>query len=242
MRIDVRLTPAAVRDGDVQGRAAVVIDVIRFSTSVLAALEAGAAGVLPAPTAGKAAALAGSLGRSDVLLCGELGGRKPEGFDLGNSPRGFTPGRVSGRTLVYGTTNGTRALHRVREARCVAVACLANLGGVAGRLRAWDRPALVVCAGREGKAGLDDVWCAGLLVDRLEDGGPVEMDDGARLAAGAARSLGRPDRDALATTAAGAALVEIGLGEDLQMCAAMDRTDAVPVLADGRLTLADAAG
>lgn len=238
MRLGVRLLPSAIREGEVEGRVAVVIDVIRFSTSVLAALEAGAAGVRTAPSPADAARLADGLGRSGVLLCGEVGGEPIEGWDLGNSPRELASGRVAGRTLVYSTTNGTRALERVRDAERVLVGCLRNLGAVAGRVRELALPALLVCAGREGRVGLDDAWCAGLLADRLSEEDPrLEPDDGARVAVAASRWLGVPDRDALAATGAGAALVSIGYGGDLDVCAEMDVTGAVPVLGERGLVL-----
>ncbi|HKK27292.1 MAG TPA: 2-phosphosulfolactate phosphatase [Gemmatimonadota bacterium] len=242
MRLGVRLLPSAVREEEVEGRVAVVIDVIRFSTSVLAALEAGAAEVRTAPSPGEAARLADGLGRSEVLLCGEVGGKPIEGWDLGNSPRELASGRVAGRTLVYSTTNGTRALERVRGAERVLVACFRNLGAVARRVRELGAPALLVCAGRDDRVGLDDAWCAGLLADRLaEEEARPELDDGARVAVAASRSLGTPDRDALAATGAGAALVRIGYGGDLDVCAEMDRTGAVPVLGESGLVLEGAA-
>jgi len=242
MKLRVGLLPPAVRENEVEGRVAVVIDVIRFSTSVLVALEAGAAEVRTAPSPADAVRLAESLGRSAVLLCGEVGGEPIPGWDLGNSPRELASGRVAGRTLVYSTTNGTRALERVRGAEHVLVGCLRNLGAVAARVRELAAPTLVVCAGREGRVGLDDAWCAGLLAGRVsEHGGLHELDDGARVAVAAARSLGIPDRDALAATGAGAALVNIGYGGDLDVCAEMDATGAVPVLVESGLVLEGAA-
>lgn len=239
MRLEVRLRPEAVRDEEIRGRVVVVIDVIRFSTSVTVALESGARRVLPAASVEEARRLARTLGRSEVLLCGEQGGDRVEGYDLGNSPREFKHERVAGRTLVYSTTNGTRAVDRVRDAGRVLVACMRNLGAVAGRVRAQDQPTLLLCAGRAGSVALDDAWCAGLLAERIGREGRIEPDDTARLALAAARSLGLPDRSALERTESGAAVAARGLAEDLEVCAQMDRTGTVPVLEEGSLVLED---
>lgn len=237
MRVQVLWTPAELEAVELEGRLAAVVDVVRATTSILVALEAGARKVFPTGSTDGALKLADSLGREDVLLCGEREGRKIEGFDLGNSPREFRPERVEGRTLVYTTTNGTRAIRRAADAKELVLASFRNLDAVAARARSRGLPLVVVCAGRAGRVGLDDALCAGWLVRRLSAGGDILPDDGAQAAELVARELGRPDAELLGNTAAGRAVVEIGLEADLEHCAEMNASVAVPTLADGAISL-----
>lgn len=227
-------TPCELDAVDLKGGTAVVVDVLRASTSMLAALEAGALRILPAATEAEARALASRLPRRVVLLCGEREGVRIEGFDRGNSPLEYTAERVSGRTLVYCTTNGTPALRRAaRKAREVLVACFRNLGAVAEELASRPAPHVIVCAGRQGRVSLDDALCAGHLALRLRGAGADRLCDGARTALSLAECLGPPTPELVARAAGGRALIELGFQRDVAFCAEMDRSGVVPVLSDG---------
>lgn len=236
MRIDVLWTPGEAERIDWKGTTAVVIDVLRASTSVVTALEAGARTAIPTASTEDAMRMAGSLGRDNVLLCGEREGRRIEGYDLGNSPLEYSGERVRGATLICNTTNGTAAMRGASEADSMLIGCFRNIAAVAAEARRADRPTIVVCAGRLGRVSLEDALCAGLLVGALQSGVTEnQLSDGARSAAVLGTSLGPPDEALLARTAAGRALVDIGLAPDLAFCAALDATTTVPVLVDGGL-------
>lgn len=244
MEIETLWTPSDLEGTDLAGRAAAAVDVVRATTTVLAALEAGAERVRPVASREEARAVERSL-RADgpgepPLLCGEREGRRIEGFDHGNSPRELAEAPVEGRSLVFTTTNGTPLLRRLAPAGEVVLACFRNLSAVARRLADGGRDVVIACAGKEGRAGLDDVACAGHLVRgiRRRRGEEVELGDGARDALAVAELLGEPDADWLASTAAGRALVEIGLEADLAWCAETDASLGVPVLREGEVRLA----
>ena len=247
MKVDVFAVPGELDDADLSGAKVVVVDVIRATTTVLTALEAGALRVLAAASIEEAARLAGSAGRSGVLLCGERRGRRIDGFALGNSPGEFRLEAVEGKTLVWTTTNGTRALRRCRSAGEVSLGCFRNRRALADRLVASidgevGRKAVpgvaIACAGKEGRLGLEDLLCAGLIVEALEESVPgIRPSDGARAALAVAEAIGVPTPDFLATTAAGVALVRIGLEQDLAFCAEVDVSLCVPVLGDGGFVL-----
>jgi 2-phosphosulfolactate phosphatase len=81
----------------------VVFDVLRATTSMLAALSHGAAQIFPVKEISEALALQRGL-PPPALLAGERDGLRIRAaqtgggdFDLGNSPREFTPERVAGR-------------------------------------------------------------------------------------------------------------------------------------------------
>ena len=201
------------------------------------ALAHGARAIYPTGSTEDAVKLATSLGREDTLLCGERKGAKVEGFDLGNSPREFDGPTVSGKRLVMSTTNGTRALILGGEGDRLIVCAFTNLGAVANVLK--DAPAVaILCAGREDRFSLEDTLCAGHLIARLRGQHEVDtvLNDASRAALALADSL-QPDRDFLSETAAGRALIDIDLGDDLDICAQVDRHRIGPEMRDRAITL-----
>lgn len=239
MRLDVILSPAEPWSAGAAGTA-VVIDVLRASSTILEALVNGARGVIPVAGVDQAVRIADEIGRETALLCGERGGAAIAGFELGNSPPEFTPARVKGRTLVMSTTNGTAALIAARGAQRCIVAALRNAHAVAAALAAADADAVLVCAGREGRFALEDALCAGIVARGVVDAGKVvELGDGARAALRLAGRQGRRLDRVLARTEAGRQLRSIGKGRDVTFCARLDVHDRVPVVREGRVQLQD---
>ena len=176
MKIDAILTPAelpALARRDLRGAACVVFDVLRATSAFVTALRNGAIAVIPAAEISEALAI--RKNRPDVLLAGERDGLKIRAaqtggtdFDLGNSPREFTPEMVRGRTIVSTTTNGTRALHACAGAQTVLAGCFLNLGATAEFIRRLQ-PAevLLVCAGTRENRADEDVLAAGPLCEAI---------------------------------------------------------------------------
>ena len=222
--------------GPLPGRAVVVVDVLRATTSLLVMLERGCAEVLIAPSI--EAARRYHRAHPDVLLAGEEGGRAPAGFHFGNSPVAFAAAALAGRRVVFATTNGTRAMRMARDASVVLLGCLRNRSAVAREALAAARDGLglsVVCAGREGRFSLDDAYTAGAIVAAAltgrEGGGSLELTDAAMAALELYR--GTPQPAALfRRTRAGQNVIAIGLPEDLDYCAEPDRSETVPRLGD----------
>lgn len=232
MRISVRFAPDKVDRGELPGAAAVVIDVVRATSCIVEAVANGARAVHPVVSVEEAFGLRRSLG-PDTLLCGERKGLRVDGFDLGNSPAEFSRAAVSGKRLVMTTTNGTRAFAAAAPADRVLTASFQNRSAVVDALRD-EASVVVVCAGKEGRFSLDDTVCAGIIVRGLCDRvhGPVRLNDGAAAAADLA-GIHPVTGDMLAGTAAGQALVDVGLGSDLALCARADRHQIVPMMQDG---------
>jgi len=237
MRVEVHFTRAEVESATLGEATAVVIDVVRATTTIVEALANGAVGIYPTASAEDAAKLAASLGREDTLLCGERRGVKVDGFDLGNSPAEFTADVVGGKKLVMSTTNGTRAITSASEAKRVLVCAFTNLGAVATAVAADDALA-VLCAGQQEQFSIDDALCAGYLIRRVVEGGtgPFELNDAARAARALAEQL-TPDQTFLEEVSGGRVLAEIGLAGDLEICGEVDRHDIVPMMHDQAITL-----
>src|SRR5205807_327556 len=112
------------------GATAVVIDVLRATTTIVYALAAGCRQVLPVADLDEARALANSMPAGKVLLGGERGGAPLPDFDLGNSPAEYTAARCRNRALVLTTSNGTRAIVRASAAERVLIAAFVNFSAV----------------------------------------------------------------------------------------------------------------
>jgi 2-phosphosulfolactate phosphatase len=225
MRIDTYFTVEELDPATLESATVVVVDVVRATTTLVEALANGARGIYATASTEEAVKLAQSLGREDTLLCGERKGSKVPGFDLGNSPREFTRSAIEGKRLVMSTTNGTRALAKGQHGARLLTCAFTNLSAVARAVAGAER-LVVLCAGREGRFTLDDALCAGHLVRRVQDDRDVTLNDASQ-AAGAWAGVHEPTREFLEATEGGRALVEIGLGDDLDVCAEVDRHDIV---------------
>lgn len=241
MRIDLAFSPLELAAfGDLADRTVVVIDVLRATTTIAAALANGASGVVPVATADEARDLARTLSAHRPLLTGEARGLKMPGFDLGNSPREMTADAVSGRLLVMATTNGTRTLALAKGARRVVTASFTNLGAVVASFLRDPQNLLVACAGREGTAALEDTVCGGYLIERIENGLDIDLQlgDAALLAQAASEPYDRV-LDMLWRSEHGRFLVKQGLEADLPACASMDSLAILPELAGDRLVIGE---
>lgn len=228
MNIEVFLTGHTVTDEDVQGRTVVVIDVLRASSTIAAALHNGARAVIPVADMAEAGKIASNLDPSSYLLGGERHGDKIEGYHLGNSPIEYTAEVVKDRTVILTTTNGTRALAKARAAEHLLVGSFLNASAVISFIEAAGRDVAIICAGKQDRVSLEDTLCAGMLLQRLwgEDA-PALLPDAARLA----YTQYKHDRERLGEALRNAAharyLAEKGYGSDVDFVL---RTDALPVL------------
>ena len=218
--IDVALTPADLRPADV----AVVIDVLRATSTATQALASGYHRVLCADSIERAVALR-APGR---VLAGEQRCVVPPGFDMGNSPIEAT--LRHGDELVLATTNGAPAIvATARHAPRVLLACLLNLESVLGALRCdehqTERDIQIVCSGTDGKVALEDVYVAGRICARLEG----QRTDVALIAEALAATYPTP-LQALSASRNARTLTAVGLEHDIGYCARESELDVVPAV------------
>jgi len=170
--LNVYALPRYVEPVELAGGTVVVIDVLRASTTIIYALDAGAREVVPCLEIADARKLAEQLPFDEIVLGGEREGILIDGFDLGNSPEDYTPDRVEGKTVIFTTTNGTRAMIHARMADEVLIGAFVNAGAIVDRLMNREK-VCIVCAGTDGRISEDDALVAGLLVDRLQRRGGI---------------------------------------------------------------------
>ena len=218
MRVHVAFTP----DEAAEAPTGVVIDVIRATSTICQALDAGYERVWCAAEVEDARALR----EADVTLGGERLGVRIDGFDLGNSPSEYLEPRTS--TLALSTTNGTRAIVTAAE-RCdrVYIASLLNLAAVTEVARSDGDDVAVFCAGVKGAFALDDAYVAGRVAESLG----FERSDAAEAAFRLARSYSGAE-EAFRASRSGRDLIEHGpeLEADIARCARESVLDVVPRL------------
>jgi len=244
MKIDVFFTPTGFDEAYLRERIAVVIDVLRASTSIIAALQNGAKEIIPVEEIEEAHNAASSLFSERPLLCGERQGKLIDGFDLGNSPEEFSSDTVSGKSLVFCTTNGTRALVKSKEAKSVVVAGFNNISVVKEfilKLEHADNHLAIICAGKENRFSIEDALCAGLLVDKLLADKKTQLPLLPSDSAYAAKTLYEKYRGnelaALKDAEHGKYLASIGFAKDIETAAKIDSSQALPILEDNALRL-----
>lgn len=235
MHVDVVLGPGELEGGELSGRVAVVIDVLRATTTITSALENGAVAVIPFADLEECRAYREK--EPEVLLGGERKSVKPPGFDLGNSPCEYTAERVFGRRIAYTTTNGTRAIEACRGAEEVLLGALVNRRSVAEKLAASGFSAILVCAGKLGRPNLEDTYCAGAIIEALRDLAPKELHltDRALIAEAAFTAYGEKKESVLSVTDHGRDLVSLGFSDDVNYCEQTDTTGTVGRMYDGEI-------
>jgi 2-phosphosulfolactate phosphatase len=203
---------------------AVVIDVLRATTTLTVALASGARTVHAIET--PEAARARAAHEPGALLCGERGGRILPGFDLGNSPFEYTPERVGGRTLLFASTNGSVAMARAKSARRTWLGAFVNAAAVLDRLGDGG-DVVLVCAGKLGRFALEDAACAGYLANGLVARGARLEGAPARAAAGFAPRDAGEVRAAVVGCSHARELSALGpeFVRDVAFCAELDRLD-----------------
>ncbi len=225
MRVDVAFAPALASPAPT----AVVIDVLRATSTIAQALDAGYEQIHCCADVDDALTLRRELGRG--VLAGERECVRIPGFDLGNSPREFL--EPAAELAILSTTNGTRALVAAAErAERVYAASFLNLGAVAEVVREAGRDVSLVCAGVLEAFAMDDAYCAGRLAALLDG----ELTDAAHAAVRIAEGF-KSSEAGLTASQSARNLLAAGLDDDIAWCARTDVLTVVPRLT-GTTTLA----
>jgi len=223
MKIDLILRHDDFLPEHGRGRTAIVIDVLRASTSIVAMMMNGVSSIVPVMTPAEAFRMREKHG---YLLAGEENGLRIQGFDFGNSPLEFEKNRVGGKTLVLCTSNGTKAIVKASAAEEVVVASFLNASSVAVYVGRLGRDVVILCAGTIGHESLEDSVCGGMIADALQ--GEFSPN------ASEARRLFLKHKDdvlsCLRDSFHGQDLIKLGFAKDLEYASQVDKTDVLPVL------------
>jgi 2-phosphosulfolactate phosphatase len=226
MHVDVVRLPCQMQACHLEGRAVVVFDVLRATTTIVTALAAGARELRVFDSLDSARVAAQAWAEPKVL-CGEKNCLPPPGFDLGNSPGDFAAGRVLGKTIFMSTTNGTHAIVAARGARLRFAAALLNSAAMAQALSRMRLAATLLCAGTNGQVAPEDVLGAGAVIDRLQKMGQIQLSESGAEALQLFRGAGRDLVGFLRNTQGGRNVLDAGLSADIDFAARLDALDLV---------------
>jgi 2-phosphosulfolactate phosphatase len=242
--LNVYALPQYVDPKEFVDSTAVVIDVLRAATTIVYALEAGASEIVPCLDVRDALAFATKRDADDFILGGERDGVAIDGFHLGNSPEEYTPDRVSGKTILFTTTNGTRAMVHARAADEIFIGAFVNAEAVVEKLLDSEK-ICILCAGTDGRVSEDDVLLAGLLVERLQQQCGMDFRQNAQAitarefwlnafalphTVGAEPLVADRLADRLRKSQGAQNLIALGLDEDILAASYIDRFDIAPRL------------
>jgi 2-phosphosulfolactate phosphatase len=221
------------------GATAVVLDVFLATTTLLTILENGARRVLPVASLEEAEEVRRRLEAPDVLRGGEQDAARIEGYDHGPFPDEYPPEVVSGKDVIFVTTNGTRAIADAAPAERVLLGCLRNAPAVARHLEASGTESVyLVCAGSAGRFTVEDFLGAAAVLSCMEADG-WRLNDGAWMARDfMARYRGR-EPEVLKEGRAGRWFFEHDRADAFEFVSSVGASELVPEVRDGQLRRAD---
>jgi 2-phosphosulfolactate phosphatase len=220
-----------------EGKVAIVLDVLFATSTIVTALANGVTEVIPTLDEAGARAEAQKHIQGSYILAGELYAETLPGF-ASPTPLALLEEKIAGRKLIYSTTNGTVALRQSSGADHVYAGALLNGEAVVNRVLEQHpgKTILIVCSGSMGMVNLEDLYGAGYLVDLLSR----SLDENSDFsdAALAVRSLYRSEdaSDCLLRARVGRMMVERNLTHEVHFAARLSTLDAVPMLEQGRLS------
>lgn len=231
------LSPALLHLYDASNSIVVIIDVLRATSTIAAALFNGARYVIPVDSVSRCM----ELGRQiDGVTAGERDGKIAEGLEYGNSPFEYPREFIEGKTLVLTTTNGTRLLHMALEkgAQEIVTGSFPNLSAVCDHLLAMKKDVILGCAAWKDRVNLEDTLFAGAIISRIGHAFSINCDSSHM--AEAMYEKGKKDLFAFMKKSNAShyhRLMNFGLEKDIRYCLTPDGANVLPAYKDGKLVV-----
>jgi len=229
MKLDVLFSPVQADELFFTGKTTIVIDVLRASSTIITALTNGAKEVVPVGTIEFAVKVSGGIFGGQTLLGGERNTKKIEGFALGNSPAEYSKEIVSGKSIVFYSTNGSRAIVKAKYSANLFVCSFNNLSAIAKHLIQLNEDVIILCSGNNNFFSLEDSVCAGMLISELVNVNKnAGLNDSSKCALTLFKSFGKNILKLLSETDHGELLITNGFESDLEACAKLNSTEVIP--------------
>ncbi|MCX6247308.1 MAG: 2-phosphosulfolactate phosphatase [Bacteroidetes bacterium] len=208
----------------------VLVDILRATTTICTAFENGVKEILPVATLEEAKALK----EKGFLVASEQDGIKLDFADFGNSAFSFTRDRVEGKTLVYCTTNGTRALEMAKDSGQVVIGAFINISALTQWLVDKNKNVVILCSGWKKKFCIEDTLFAGALSARLLESRLFKSNCDSTAVSVDLWNLAKPDvLQYIEKAAHRHRLKKLGLDDVIPYSFLEDKTKVVPVF-DGK--------
>ncbi|MBE0650975.1 MAG: 2-phosphosulfolactate phosphatase [Bacteroidales bacterium] len=238
MIIDIIPYASAIRPDLIKERTVVVIDVLRASSVMITALAHGAKAFVPAASVKAALQIASGIPSGECLLGGERDTKIIEGFNLGNSPLDYTEEAVKDKTVVLATSNGTKALNALHDAKRIFIGAFLNMKALTEKLADLDELVLV-CSGTNNNFSMDDALCASTIIDRISEKKEVKLSDLALTIQMAFHDKNLKHREQLHDCYHMNLLIRNGFEKDVDYCLQEDLFNIVPEMQEGKIVVPD---
>ncbi len=221
-----------IESGRLAGQTVIVIDVLRASTTIAAAFDAGFSTVITVETEQEAL----SLKSENTILAGERHCEKRKGFDYNNSPTEICKKRHDGESLILMTTNGTKTIKKAELADHVLIGSFLNASSCAKKALAFSCDITICCAGTRGEFALEDGLAAGYMIYLLKKRtDPVHVCDFSEMLEASYLQLANQLPERLLTTTTGRRLVSKNYIDDIQFAGRLNRLNIVPFVKENRI-------
>ncbi len=165
LQIITSLSPALFEFHKTDNSITVIIDIFRATTSICSAFSNGAKSVITTTEL----EVAKQYQAKGFLVAAERDAQKCDFADFGNSPFEFKASKVKDQTIVFTTTNGTRAVDVSIDCDEIIIGSFSNIGAVVDFCRNSEKNIILVCAGWNNTVGLEDVAFAGAVIEQFVD-------------------------------------------------------------------------
>jgi 2-phosphosulfolactate phosphatase len=229
------LSPSLIHLYDLNNSIIVIIDVLRATSTIAAALYNGAKCVIPVDSVGRCIELGKQIAG---VTAGERDGKIAEGLEHGNSPFEYPREFIEGKTLVLTTTNGTRLLHIALEkgAKEIITGAFSNLSSVCGHLIKMKKNVILGCAAWKDRVNMEDALFAGAVISKVKKHFDINCDSSHI----AESMFEKGKKDLFGFLKKNNAshyhrLMKFGLEKDIRYCLEADQANILPVYSDGKL-------
>ncbi len=210
----------------------VIVDILRSTSTIVYALNNGAKEVIPVATMEFARKIAGGHN----ILAGERNSKKLDGFELGNSPVEFVPEIVEGMSIIFLSTNGSKAIVKAKFAENLLISTFLNLLATSKKLLEIGKDFEILCAGNSGFFCMEDTIFAGKLIREIQKINPeLELTDSAKTSIILSDVYGDDIYQMLTETEHGKELVNLGLESDFEIISRVNSIDIVPIYESGSI-------
>lgn len=231
-KLEVCFSPALFNRFESREAIIVIIDVLRASSAICTAFANGAETLIPVAEIEEAR----EYKKRGYLVAAERDGFVLDFADFGNSPFNFTREKVSGKTIVYSTTNGTRIIDLASDSYRTVVGAFLNITSLSGWLEGQGRDVILFCAGWKDKFNLEDAICAGAFAERLMNSSSFStICDSAHASLDLWAQASRNPVEYIEKAAQRSRLRDKGLDDCIEFCMSSDFTDIIPVIINGEL-------
>jgi 2-phosphosulfolactate phosphatase len=231
-KLETCFSPALFEKNNHLNSIVIIIDVLRASSAICSAFSNGVKTIIPVAEVEEAKKFK-SMG---YLVAAERDGYVLDFADFGNSPFNFNEERVSGKTIVYSTTNGTSIINMSASSNMVLIGTFNNIGAITKFLIEKENDVLLFCAGWKNRFNLEDSVCAGAMAEKLLNSDKYYTICDSTLASLDLWHLAKADLIGYIEKAAQRSrLRDKKLDDCIEFCLTSDTTDRIPVMKNGVL-------